>query len=191
VQKAKIKRLYDLDSQGIYDFELLDEVGYALRSRCQSFITACQAVAGNAPCPVCDTVIPHNWDKEKLLNCPKCDWQLTWGDYFATIQHKQLSGAEPVLEIFQEFVDQFPKARTDREKMFRIDRLLHGFHWNVKYGPTRPVAINLIEGRLHDVILFLDELSYGPDSTPGTIEQKTEWIEKSQNARNWALKKTE
>jgi len=73
--------------------------------------------------------------------------------------------------------------------MFCIDRLLHGFNWSVKYGSTRPVAVNLIEGRLQDVILFLDELSYGPCSMPGTVEQKTEWYQKSQNARGWALRK--
>ena len=74
--------------------------------------------------------------------------------------------------------------------MFRIDRLLHGFHWSVKYGSTRPAAINLIEGRLRDVILFLDVLSYGPGSTPGILEQKAEWEVRSQNARGWTLKNT-
>ena len=69
--------------------------------------------------------------------------------------------------------------------MFYIDKLLHGFHWSVQYGPTRPVAINLIEGRLSDVIQFLDTLSYGPDSTPGIYQSQTEWFDKSQNARNW------
>ena len=191
ISKSKIKRLYELDARGIYDDELLDEVGYALRSRCQSFISACQAAAGMVSCPVCETQIPHDWDKEKMLICPDCNWQLSWGDYFATIQHKQLSGAEPVLELFRTFVDRFPQAKTDQKKMFYIDRLLHGFHWSVKYGPTRPVAINLIEGRLGDVILFLDRLSDGPGSTPGLAQRKAEWIERSQNARNWALKKPE
>lgn len=191
VQKSKIKQLYNLDSKGIYDDELLDEVGYALRSRCQSFISACQATSGKVICPVCDTLIPHDWDKDKLINCPNCQWQLTWGEYFATIQHKQLSGAEPVLELFQEYVDKFQQAQTNQEKMFSIDRLLHGFHWSVKYGPTRPVAVNLIDGRLRDVILFLDELSYGHGSTPGTDVHKAEWIERSQNARSWALKKNQ
>jgi len=188
VQKSKIKRLYDLDAKGIYDDKFLDEAGYALRSRCWSFIAACQATSGKVSCPVCDRLIPHDWDKGKLISCPNYQWQLTWGEYFSTIQHKQLSGAEPVLELFQDYVDKFPRAQTDPEKMFRIDRSLHGFHWSVKYGPTRPVAVNLVDGCLRDVILFLDELSYGPGSTPGTEMQKAEWVERSQNARGWALK---
>jgi ribosomal protein L37AE/L43A len=187
VPKSKIKRLYDLDAKGIYDWALIDDVGYSLRSRCKSFITACQATSGKASCPVCETIIPHQWDKSEILVCRNCDWQLTWGEYFATIQHKQLSGAEPVLELFQEFVDAYPKAKNEREKMIHIDRLLHGFHWHINYGPTRPVAINLLEGRLRDVILFLDQLSYGPGSTIGIVEQKVEWDRRCRNARGWAL----
>ena len=72
--------------------------------------------------------------------------------------------------------------------MFYIDKLLHGFHWSVRYGPTRPVAINLIEGRLRDVIQFLDTLSYGPGNTPGIIQNQAAWLEKSQNARNLVVK---
>ena len=185
LKKSKIKQLYELDAKGIYDDDLLDEVGYALYARCQSFIEACRATSGEVICPVCSTIIFHNQDKERLLICPGCDWQLTWGTYFTTIQHKQLSGAEPVLELFKEYINKFPKANSDWEKMFCIDKLLHGFHWSVRYGPTRPVAINLIEGRLSDVIQFLDALSYGSGSTPGIKQNQTEWFEKSQNARKW------
>ena len=51
VPKSKIKRLYELDAKGIYDDELLDDVGYALFARCQSFITACQATSGSGLLP--------------------------------------------------------------------------------------------------------------------------------------------
>jgi ribosomal protein L37AE/L43A len=189
VPKSKIKQLYELDAKRICDEDFLDEVGYALYARCQSIIEACRATFGEVICPVCSAIISHNQEKERLLTCPGCDWQLTWGTYFAIIQHKQLSGAETVLELFREYINKFPKANSDREKMFCIDKLLHGCHWSVRYGPTRPVAINLIKGRLSDVIQFLDALSYGLGSTPGIKQNQTEWIEKSQNARNWVGKK--
>ena len=51
VAKSKIKQLYELDAKGIYDENLLDEVGYGLYARCQSFIEACQATSGEAYCP--------------------------------------------------------------------------------------------------------------------------------------------
>jgi ribosomal protein L37AE/L43A len=188
IKKHKIQRLYKLDTQGIYDDELLAEVGYGIRARCQSFLEATQATEGNAPCPVCGNLIPHNWDKSEILNCDNCGWELSWGDYFSTIQKKQLSGAEPVREIFRCFIEEFPKAKTAREQMFLIDRVLHQFHYSLNYDLTRPVAINLVEGRLRDVIEFLDQLSYGPDSTPGICFQRDEWVTNSQYARGWGIK---
>ncbi len=73
--------------------------------------------------------------------------------------------------------------------MLLIDRLLHGFHWYQKHGFTRPVAVNLIGGKLPEVIAFLDSLTYGHGSTPGTQENREEWVRNSQSVRNWALKK--
>ena len=188
VKKQKIQRLYELDAQGIYDDELIIDVGYSLRARCQSFLEATQATDGNAPCPVCGHLVPHKWDKAEILHCDQCDWELSWGDYFLTIQKKQLSGAEPVREIFREFIEKFPKAKTPRDQMFLIDRVLHQFHYSLKYDTTRPTAINLIDGRLRDVIEFLDQLSYSSVSTPGITTQRDEWVEKSQFARSWGRK---
>lgn len=187
VPQSSIRRLYQNDAQGIYDPDLIDAVGYALRSRCQSFLDAMAAVQGRAPCPRCNQIVYHNQKRETLLHC-ECGWMLTWEDYFATIQHKQLSGAEPVVQLFEQFVTRFPTAHTPRDKVILIDQLLHGFHWYHKHGYTRPVAVNLIGGRLAEVIEFLDNLSYGPASTPGTQDTYAEWKHNSQNLRTWALK---
>ena len=175
VSQSLIRRLYELDAQGIYDGDLLDEVGWALRARCQSFVSAVEAVRGSAPCPVCGEIVRHHAEPDETLHCSACGWQLPWRDYFATIQHKQLSGAEPVLELFREFIAAFPLATTSQQKMLQIDRLVHGFHYYLAFGPTRAVAVNLIEGRLHEVIDFLDSLSYGDASTPGLRESREEW----------------
>jgi ribosomal protein L37AE/L43A len=191
VRPAKIRRLYELDALGIHDEELLDEVGYALLARCQSFIAACQAAAGLVSCPVCSQEIVRKKVKDEVLHCPACGWELTWSAYFATFQHRQLSGAEPVLDLFGEFIARFPAAASPPEKMLAIDTLIHGFHWYYKYGPTRPVAVNLIEGRLGEVIAFLDRLSRGPQSTPGIQENRAEWEGKSHNVRKWTRKPEE
>ena len=187
IKKHKIRRLYDLDAQGIHDDEFILEVGYELWDRCHSFLKANQATAGQAICPLCEGYVTHNCDQTEILQCA-CGWKLSWGDYFGTIQKKQLYGAEPVQAAFQEFVDQFPQAQNARARMFLIDRVIHQFHYSVKYGNTRPTAINLIEGRLGDVIEFLDQLSYGTASTPGLKTQRNEWVEKSQLARSWSRK---
>lgn len=185
IAQEDIRHLYELDAAGIYDEELLDKIGWGLKARCESFLSANQAVAGKVICPACNAEIPHHsTSKKDLLTCPACQWSATWGDYFATIQHKQLSGAEPVLVFFRDFVERFPQVKTPQEKMFCIDRLLHGFHY---YGktPTRPVAINLIEGRLSEVMDFLDALTFSEHSTDGVQQHRAEWQEKIRYARSW------
>jgi hypothetical protein len=187
VAQWKIRRLYENDAKGIYDEELIDDVGYALFARCQSFITANEATKGRARCPRCSAMVLHSGRKEELLRC-ECGWELLWGEYFKTIQHKQLSGAEPVISLFQAFVDRFPAAGSVRQKVFLIDRLIHGFHWYYKTdSPTRPVAINLIQGRLRQMIAFLDGLTYSDKSTPGTLAAKAEWDKNIETARGWYL----
>ena len=184
VTQREIRCLYETDAKGIYDEDLINEVGYGLLARCQSFIHANEATAGRARCPRCSAIVTHTSRREEILRCD-CGWELTWGEYFKTIQHKQLSGAEPVLQQFRTFVGTFPAARTLQEKTLAIDRLLHGFHWYLKFGPTRPVAINLIEGRLGEVVAFLDQLTYDDKSTPGTKENYTQWDEKIEVHPNW------
>jgi hypothetical protein len=181
VPKRLIRRLYETDAQGIYDLDLIHEVGYALLARCESFIAANRARDGELPCPECGQTV----QRDDVLHC-LCGWTLPWNDYFKTIQHKQLSGAEPVLDQFSDFVRAFPAARTPQEKMQRIDRLIHGFHLYLKTDrPTRPVAVNLIEGRLNDVVAFLDRLSRGDKSTPGTRETYAAWDKNIDANRNW------
>lgn len=187
VRPALVKQLYLSDAQGIHDDELIDEIGIGLLLRCQSFIEANEAVAGRAHCPQCRRIVAHNGKKETVLRCA-CGWSLAWGDYFHTIQNKQLSGAEPVINLFQSYIDRFPTTRTYQDKMVLIDQLLHGFHWYLKFGHTRPVAVNLLQGRLPEVIQFLDELSRGPESTAGVEERYREWQANSHNVRNWATK---
>jgi hypothetical protein len=188
VRPALVRQLYLQDAQGIQDEALANEVGFGLLLRCQSFIEANEAVAGRAACPRCRQMVRHDGKKETVLRC-SCGWSLAWGDYFHTIQNKQLSGAEHVINLFQTFVDRFPTAQAYKDKMVLIDQLLHGFHWYVKQGHTRPVAINLLQGKLPEVIAFLDELSRGPESTAGVEEHYREWHENSRNVREWAIKR--
>ncbi len=185
VSQREIRLLYETDARGICDAALIDRVGYGLLARCESFLDACDAVAGRARCPRCAAVVEHDGRQETVLRCA-CGWRLAWGEYFKTIQHRQLSGAEPVLALFRDFVRAFPAARTPQERLLLIDRLIHGFHRYYKTGgPTRPVAVNLIEGRLGEVVAFLDSLTYGDGSTPGTREQFAAWSEGIEANRDW------
>jgi hypothetical protein len=126
--------------------------------------------------------------RSRVLPCDACGWELTWGEYYATFRKKQMFGAEPVMQLFRDFVNRFPSARSPREKVLLIDRLIHGWHWYQKHGHTRPVAVNLIEGRLADVIACLDGLTYGEASAPGTRETHAEWVKNSERVRRWACR---
>jgi len=186
LKQRLIRRLYECDAQGIYDDDLLDEVGWGLRARCESFITAVEASRGRVKCPACGQTVLHHAGAGEILHCAGCDWEMAWRDYFKTFQHKQLSGAEPVLALFGEFVEQFPAARTPQEKMLLIDRLIHGFHFNLQFGPTRAAGVNLIEGNYHEVVEFLDRLTYGEGSTPGTRQSRSAWRQiLNQAAETW------
>lgn len=176
VPQNLVRRLYETDARGIYDDELLDEVGWALYSRCDSFIAAVDAVHGRVRCPSCGEVVLHQGAPDEVLRCAHCGWQTPWLTYFRSLQHKQLSGAEAVLALFRDFMARFPLAQSAREKMLLIDALIHGFHQNLG-NPTRTTGINLIEGRYHEVVEFLDRLTYGQDSTPETRETLSQWRE--------------
>ena len=178
VPQEMIRSLYEQDALGIRDEDLLAEVGWRLKARCESFLGAVEATNGRAPCPKCGTSIAHSSRPEELLECPACAWSLSWKEYFSTIQHKQLSGAEPVLILFREYIQGFTRAVEAEEKMLAIDRLLHGFHWwTLQNEETRATGVNLIEGKHHEVVDFLDRLTYGESSTPGTRQTWVAWRE--------------
>jgi hypothetical protein len=63
--------------------------------------------------------------------------------------------------------------------MLAIDRLIHAFHWELVQNLGRTVATNLIYGKnKHEILVFLDTLTYGENSTPGLREGKSEWERK-------------
>ena len=163
-----IRRLYEKDAAGIQDDELLEQVGWALHARCQSFVWAMEATQGRAHCPACSQVVVHHLKSQETLHCSGCGWECTWRDYWKTIRNQQLNGGPEVVAIFQDFVEQFPRAQAYPEKMILVDQLIHSFHHYLRSGRTRrPVAVNLLDGSLEFVLNFLDELSYRPGSASG------------------------
>ena len=110
VPKHKIRRLYQQDARGIQDDDLINEVGFALLARCESFLEANQAVRGRVSCPVCGGLVPHDAKKGERLLCGACGWTLPWEEYFSTIHGKQLSGAAPVIKLFLRYIKNFPCA---------------------------------------------------------------------------------
>jgi hypothetical protein len=69
--------------------------------------------------------------------------------------------------------------------MVLIDRLIHAFHISLKADIGRPVAANLIEGSLKDIMHFLDKLTSGELSTTGIGDSRTVW-KKTLAAADWS-----
>ncbi|MBN1287314.1 MAG: hypothetical protein JXB47_18080 [Anaerolineae bacterium] len=181
VPMNKIRRLYELDAQGIVDEDLIDDVAYALYARCESILTVTDAVFGRVKCPCCGAMVARRPgdDKTEVLTCAACGWQVTWGEYFQTYHRKQLAGGGAV-GFFKEYRARLPGARSPQAKMLLIDWMIHRCHLAVVQPGTdpvdgRPAAVNLIQGNMTQVMFLLDELAYGPGSTPGVVETRDAW----------------
>ncbi len=191
VAKDKIKRLYESEAHGLLDTELLEDVGLQIFMRCRDIMTVTEAKRGDVSCPQCargsrNTIIRRGRkrepDKERLA-CPECGWETTWLEYRRTFQRRQMNdgGAGPE---FQRFMEHYRAARTPTEKMLAIDRVIHAFHvylmQHVKTGekkiqPTRAACVNLIDGKLTDVVAFLNDLAYSPAGDPNLIASRDAW----------------
>ncbi len=188
IQKWKIRRLYESDAKGLLDEELLDDVGITLLLRCRDILTIHEARKGRVKCPRCAkrkkyTIIeraPRKGDvRDQVLTCAECGWQITWGEYAQSFKRKQLNSGGAVT-AFRRYLKDYKTARTPKEKMLVIDRLIHEFHYSLRKQPDlpcRPVGVNLIQGKLTDVIQFLDELTYGKQTTEGLKENRVGWLE--------------
>ena len=152
---------------GIWDGELIDDVGMTLYMRCRDILNIHRAKSERqVTCPRCaatgrTTLIDASDLRGKAMRCPACDWSMTWYAYRRTFHRKQLNPGGAVA-FFHEFVRKFETPKTPKEKMLAIDRVIHEFHYSSKAEPDRPTraaGVNLISGRLDDVVTFLNELS--------------------------------
>jgi hypothetical protein len=175
VPRGQLQRLYETDARGILDTEQIEAVGWALWQRCDSILLVTDAHNGRIHCPSCGAVIEgeHTWAEDELIKCAGCGWWIPWSVYHLSYRGKQLFGANAV-DIFQAYHRAFPQEKTDSGKMLLIDQLIHAFHQGIK-EIGRPVATNLIQGSLKEVIEFLDALTSGEQSAAGVGDSQEQW----------------
>jgi hypothetical protein len=185
VSLEKIRALYISEARGIYDDELIEEVGFGLLARCQSILEYTEACEeGKVRCPRCarqgqTTLIHRNMSKPSpLLRCPACGWQVRWRVYKAESEHAdgQLHAGH-ARAAFARYAAVYPQCRTRAEKILAIDRLIHEFHWIMiqEDQPARankPAAVNLLRGNIRQVFQMLNELTYGETTPPEVLEGK-------------------
>jgi ribosomal protein L37AE/L43A len=162
ISREKIRRFYEAAADGVLEESAIDEVGNTLYRRCESILTVTEAhMEGRLPCPSCDHAIQRRGGSDEVLRCRECSWSLPWQDYFGSYHKKQLFGGNAI-EVFRGFVRRWPEAKTRTDKVLIIDELIHQCHYDARLGPTRPVAVNLIEGKLSEIRALLDDLAEGP-----------------------------
>ena len=175
ISREKILQLYIKVASGINDEEMIDDVAYSLYQRCSDIVRVHER---RFACPPCHGELPHPHPPGNDLYCSNCGWQMPWRQFFRTYQGKQLSVNADVTDVPRRFLNDLPECKSPQDKMILIDSLIHACHELVRNRTTyygRPLAVNFIEGTMNQVIAFLDNLPYEPDSLPEMSEQLVEW----------------
>ena len=188
VRKKMIARLYESSARHLIDEELLDEVGYALLARCESMLDVQSAQDGRVPCPCCRSIVNRteeemDADVDAGLLCQICGWTCTWFSYRKTFRYKNM-GTMGMKSVLMDFVRQFPKAQSPGDRLILIDMLIHRFHWEGDLDSGRPGAATLIEGKMKDIMPFLDKLNYGDHVPPEAEATRARW-RKLWRGSNW------
>jgi ribosomal protein S18 acetylase RimI-like enzyme len=194
VPKNKIRRLYQSDARGLLDEDLLEDVGSMLFQRCRSILTIADSQKGIVHCPRCERQgltslierpLTRGDPRDRLLTCPRCGWQTTWGEYHLSFKRHQLNPGGATAS-FSAYIQDYAAAQTPQAKMLAVDQLIHAFHYSYRPRPdipTRSVSVNLIEGKLTDVIQFLDELTANQEVSPAAQATSAEWRQNVENSQ--------
>ena len=158
-----IKRLYEQDATGIADDEQADKVGYRLYERCRDCVLVVNTIKGEFACVECRATCDVTGSSDDGdITCPACGWTCTRHDFHLSWRHKELN-VDTTFVV--QFIADWERARTYKQKMLAIDGVIHRWHHETKLAEKgavgRPVGVNLIEGSRKQVIAFLDALTEG------------------------------
>lgn len=154
---TKLKQLYLLDSKGIPDEVLTDEIGLTLYLRCKYGKEDMELLERYMiRCHNCNSVIEGHDD---FREC-KCGYQYSYREYRRNYRKNNMpSGA--AAKVFDEYIQNWIRAQGYNSKMILIDKLLHEFHLSLVSGAIhRPVAMNFIDGTREKVTNIINELAY-------------------------------
>jgi hypothetical protein len=178
VSRRDIQRLYESDAQGMLDEDLLDQVHFAIHARVLDMFEVREAQqTGRIRCRQCGEYVAQFYrmgarHKSDVLNCAKCGWQTTCGEFYDSYTGRSLLPGSAI-KLFEDYLARFPQATTSSHKLLLIDWLIHQFH--VMQGVARmPVGQNVIEGTGDQVRELIETLAYGSGSTLG-LSSSEEW----------------
>ena len=157
VSQSKIRRLYKSSVDMRLDSELLDDIGYTFYTRCVQGKEIKELYhEGKLKCFHCGSVIVYS----KALTQCECGYQYYYRDYMLSYASNKMptGGAQ---YVYDEFIERWPKAKTDVKKMFVIDWLIHECHMNITSGAKRDfTGRNLIQGNYKEIKKLIMELAY-------------------------------
>ncbi len=179
VSPDKIRRLYESDARGMLDEELLDEVGYVIYTRCQDLLELAEANRGRVKCRGCGNVILRRmvngrFDRAEILHCERCGWEIAVKDYHPSLLRKRPTPPYQPEEFYRNFVQEWPQAHTEQDKMLLIDRLIHEWHIQSRVVGW-PQGTTVVKATAGEMIALLEGLSSGPGSTQGLEQTRQRW----------------
>ena len=153
----KLRRLYKSSAIGMLDSDLLDEVGCLLYVRCRQGVEEFALIRdGKLKCHRCGAILPK---ENGLMHCA-CGQQYTFHAYDTSFKEHHMPGGNAT-HIFSEFVEKWPRACTDAEKMNLVDWMVHQCHISMSSGlALRSVLKNLIDASPQTAKKLILELAY-------------------------------
>ena len=67
-----------------------------------------------------------------------------------------------MVHVYQQFIDDWHKAKSAQEKIIAIDRLIHEFHTYLG-NPAKSVAVTVISGSSTRIMNLIEELAFQPN----------------------------
>lgn len=172
VSREKIKRLYESDARGMLNSELLDDVGFTIYARCLQAREEREIMdTGKIKCHNCSSILNYS---SGLIAC-QCGYQYIYKDYRRSFRANNMPTGGAA-HIFNKFIGEWPRMKSEIEKMRLIDWLIHEFHINLLSGNKgRFVGINLIQGTKAQIKELILNLAYG--SGGAVSEERKKYFE--------------
>jgi hypothetical protein len=167
------------DAMRMVNHDLLQDVGISFYARAESIIAINKIhTQGIVNCPACRRDVSVS---DGRYSCD-CGWCIASKELHLTYKGKQATGLS-IVEFAEKFIRDWNSAlHNPHEQMRAIDFLIHRFHWEMTEKPTRPVAVNFIDGTMKTVTNLILELAYNDDITK--IKNREEWLKNNELANS-------
>jgi len=172
VSRNDLLKLYQGESKGMIDTDLLDDIGLTFYMRCKQAKEVRESMEkGLIVCHHCGAVLKgkrvspsgsaliKNDDNGKLINC-ECGYSYTYREYRRNCNSVNMPGGRAT-PVFDDFLHKWPGCKDTKSKMLLIDWLVHECHVTLMSGAKgRSVCVNLIEGSLKQITDLILKLAY-------------------------------